>query len=75
MHDTTSVMTLNIPLFAFGTVISGFLALTGSFGTTSYPHFWDHLSMALLLVEAGRDITAISVIFCTCLAENVTMRP
>lgn len=65
-HNTTSIMALNIPLFAFGTVISGFLALLPSSYTskhTVYPGFLDRLSLVLLLVEAGRDIIAISVIF------------
>jgi len=63
---------LNIPLFAFGTFVSGVLALQSSSGTrtrSSHPDFLDHLSVGLLLVEAARDILAISVVFRMCLSR------
>ena len=69
-------MTLNIPLFAFGTIISGFLALMLSSDAISrslHTDFWGHLSKALLLVEAARDIIAIAVIYCMCLLGDVTL--
>jgi hypothetical protein len=66
LHHTTLINTLNIALFASSTLISGLVALIlapGAINHSFYSADSDLLSMVLLLVEAGRDIAALSVLF------------
>lgn len=58
-------MILNIPFFACGTILNWILALLPRSNTRPlHLGIFDHLSVGLLLVEAARDITAVSAIFC-----------
>lgn len=67
LHDTLSITSINIILFACGAILNTGLALVQEFGTitdTYHPNKSNSLSVILLLAEAGRDIAALSIISC-----------